>query len=204
MAAVNYYFRDKLGLYQQVLMKAIECMDEVAKSAHEAKPGVSAEERFGHYVRTFMGQVLSNGRACRAGKLMAREMADPSPAFDLIIEKAIRPNSVQVATLVSELTGLPPADPDFRSRIQAPRRLGDVMAGDGHNLSEIHFESSDRLTLYPTAYPIALHMGSGNWESKLRRLDRILTLWKGHEHRLASLDVSFRDQVVARLRKVRQ
>jgi TetR/AcrR family transcriptional regulator, regulator of cefoperazone and chloramphenicol sensitivity len=111
VAAVNYYFRDKLGLYQEVLMKIIESMNEGFKSAHEGKPGASAEERFNHYVRTFMGHVLSNGRACPAGKLMAREMADPSPAFDLIIEKAIRPNSVRVATLVSELTGLPPGDP---------------------------------------------------------------------------------------------
>jgi TetR/AcrR family transcriptional regulator, regulator of cefoperazone and chloramphenicol sensitivity len=111
VAAVNYYFRDKLGLYQEVLMKIIACMREVSKSAHEGKSGVPAEERFRHYVRTFMGHALSDGHICRAGKLMAREMADPSPAFDLIIEKAIRPNSTRVAALVSELTGLPPADP---------------------------------------------------------------------------------------------
>ncbi len=111
VAAVNYYFRDKLGLYQEVLMRAIECMHEGSKTAHEGNPGISAEERFSHYVRTFMGQVLSNGQGCGAGKLMAREMADPSPAFDLIIEKAIRPNSAQVAALISDLTGLPPADP---------------------------------------------------------------------------------------------
>jgi TetR/AcrR family transcriptional regulator, regulator of cefoperazone and chloramphenicol sensitivity len=111
VAAVNYYFRDKLGLYQEVLMKIIESMHEGFKSAHEGKPGASAEERFNHYVRTFMGHVLNNGRECPAGKLMAREMADPSPAFDLIIEKAIRPNSARVAALVCELTGLPPDDP---------------------------------------------------------------------------------------------
>jgi hypothetical protein len=83
-------------------------------------------------------------------------------------------------------------------------RLGELMAKDAHQLSEIHFEAPDQLVLYTTAYPIALRMGSGDWESKLQRLDRVLTLWKGHENRLASLDVSFRDQVVARLRKVRQ
>lgn len=111
VAAVNYYFRDKLGLYQEVLMKVIACMHEAAKSAHEGKTGVSAEEKFSHYVRTFMGHALSDGHVCRVGRLMAREMADPSPAFDLIIEKAIRPNSARVAALVSELTGLPVTDP---------------------------------------------------------------------------------------------
>jgi cell division septal protein FtsQ len=107
------------------------------------------------------------------------------------------------------LTGLRPeeltaANPAIRSRIQDAIRLGELMAKDSHSLSEIHFESSDRLVLYTTAYPVALRMGSGDWEAKLQRLDRVLTLWKGHENRLASLDMSFRDQVVARLRKARQ
>ncbi len=107
------------------------------------------------------------------------------------------------------LTGIRPeelatANPDVRRRIQEAVRLGDLMANDSHQLSEIHFESPDQVVLYTTAYPIAFHMGSGDWESKLQRLDRVLSLWKGHENRLASLDMSFRDQVVARLRKVRQ
>ncbi len=45
-------------------------------------------------------------------------------------------------------------------------------------------------------------MGWGNWADKLTRMERLLTLWKGNEERLASLDMSFRDQVVARLRRV--
>ncbi len=107
------------------------------------------------------------------------------------------------------LTGIRPEElatvnPDLRRRIQEAMRLGELMANDAHQLSEIHFESPDQVVLYTTAYPIALRMGLGDWESKLQRLDRVLTLWKGHENRLASLDVSFRDQVVARLRKSQQ
>jgi hypothetical protein len=49
---------------------------------------------------------------------------------------------------------------------------------------------------------MALRMGWGDWEDKLARLERLLALWKGNEARLASLDVSFRDQIVARLRRV--
>jgi cell division septal protein FtsQ len=107
------------------------------------------------------------------------------------------------------LTGLRPdeltaTNPAIRNRIQDAIRLGELMAKDSHALSEIHFESSERLVLYTTAFPVALHMGSGDWQSKLQRLDRVLALWKGHENRLASLDMSFRDQVVARLRKAPQ
>ena len=78
------------------------------------------------------------------------------------------------------------------------------MAKDSHTLSEIHFDAPDRLVLYTTAYPVALHMGWGDWDNKLILLDHVLELWKGNEDRLASLDVSFRDQVVARLRRVRR
>ena len=68
-------------------------------------------------------------------------------------------------------------------------------------MSEIHFDTSDRLVVYTVKFPISLHMGWGDWEAKLRRLDRVLTLWKDKESRIASLDLGFRDQVVARLRQ---
>lgn len=94
------------------------------------------------------------------------------------------------------------ANPAMRGKIQDAVRLGDLMAKDSHTLSEIHFDESDRLVVYTTAFPVALKMGWGEWDPKLKRLDRVLALWKGNEERLASLDASFNDQVVARLRKV--
>jgi cell division septal protein FtsQ len=90
-----------------------------------------------------------------------------------------------------------------RKRIQDAVRLADFMATDSRTLSEIHFAAPDRLVLYTTAYPVALQLGWRDWDDKLKRLDQVLTLWKGNEERLASLDVSFRDQVVARVRRVR-
>ena len=93
-------------------------------------------------------------------------------------------------------------DPTTRRRIQDAIRLSEMMVQRSHSLSEIHFAEADRLVVYTTAYPIALHMGWGNWEAKLTRMERLLALWKGSEERLASLDMSFRDQVVARLRRV--
>jgi hypothetical protein len=77
-----------------------------------------------------------------------------------------------------------------------------MMVQRSHSLSEIHFAKPDRLVVYTTEYPIALHMGWGNWAEKLNRMERLLALWQGHEERLGSLDMSFRDQVVARLRQV--
>jgi hypothetical protein len=46
--------------------------------------------------------------------------------------------------------------------------------------------------------------GWGDWDATLPRLAPLLELWKGNEERLASLDMSFRDQVVARLREKKE
>jgi cell division protein FtsQ len=94
------------------------------------------------------------------------------------------------------------ADPAVRRRIRDAMRLAELMAQRSHSLSEIHFDALDRLVVYTTSYPVALHMGWGDWDEKLDRMERLLTLWKGHEERLASLDMSFRNQVVARVRRV--
>lgn len=106
------------------------------------------------------------------------------------------------------LTGFRPeelatSNPAMRNKIQDAIRVGELVVKDAHMLSEIHFEAPDRLVLYTTAYPMALRLGWGDWERKLQRLDHVLSMWKGHEDRLASLDVSFRDQVIARLKRVR-
>ncbi|HXV82328.1 MAG TPA: FtsQ-type POTRA domain-containing protein [Candidatus Binatia bacterium] len=107
------------------------------------------------------------------------------------------------------LTGLRPdelgsRDLAVRRKIQDAVRLGDLMAKNAHTISEVHFEAADRVILYTTAYPLALHMGWGDWENKVQRLERVLNLWKGHEERLITLDASFGDQVVARVRRMRQ
>lgn len=94
-------------------------------------------------------------------------------------------------------------DPGVRRKIQDAVRLSDLMAKDSHTISEVHFEAADRVILYTTAYPLALHMGWDDWEAKVRRVDRVLKLWKGHEERLVTLDASFGDQVVARVRRMR-
>jgi cell division protein FtsQ len=107
------------------------------------------------------------------------------------------------------ITGLRPEqlsapDPVLRRRLQEALRLGAMMVLDSHKLSEIHFSGPERVVLYTTAYPTALHMGWGDWSDKVKRVNRVMSLWKGHEERLSSLDASFRGQVVARLRKPQQ
>jgi cell division protein FtsQ len=94
--------------------------------------------------------------------------------------------------------------PATRNRIREALRLGDLMEQRSHLLSEIHFDGPGRVSVYTTRFPVALRLGWGDWEEKLERMDRLLLLWRGNEERLASLDLSFRDQVVARLRRAQR
>lgn len=122
---------------------------------------------------------------------------------DGIVFKEVAPGESVQFPLLTGLSAEQITAPDAatRRRIREAIHLSEMMVQRSHSLSEIHFAKPNRLIVYTTAHPIALHMGWGNWPEKLSRLERLLELWKGNEDRLASLDMSFRDQVVARLRK---
>lgn len=91
-------------------------------------------------------------------------------------------------------------DPALRRALQEAVRLSELLHRNSLPLSEIRFQSGNRVVLYPLNHSVALSMGWGDWETKLARLERVLAMWKGKEDRLAALDLSFRDQVVAKLR----
>lgn len=110
VAAVNYYFRDKWGLYLEVVQKNIEFSKQMSKLAHNPGPNKSPEERLRHYISTVLQHILREGE-CWQGHLMAREMNDPTPALDVIFEQAILPNSLRLHALVAEIMGLPATDP---------------------------------------------------------------------------------------------
>lgn len=111
VAAVNYYFHDKWGLYKELLGIIIEDARRMQQRAHKSRPGDSPEEKLSNYVRVFLRHGLGEGKDSWRGKLMGREMVDPTPGLDLFIEQVIRPNSERVAGLVAELMGCPPTDP---------------------------------------------------------------------------------------------
>ena len=104
------------------------------------------------------------------------------------------------------LTGLQQADlvsqaHATRQKIREALKLSDLMARGPLSISEIHFPAQGGVVLYPMAYPVALRMGWGDWQGKLKRLESVLELWRGKEARLASVDLRFRNQAVARMRK---
>ena len=111
LAAVNYHFRDKLGLYKEVVEMAADAMNRSKVEVIEAAKPLPPEERLRTYIRLTLHHLLDPQEESWMEKLIAREMMDPTPALDLIIEKGIKPTSEPLSRMVADVLGTSPRDP---------------------------------------------------------------------------------------------
>lgn len=111
VAAVNYHFGDKMGLYRDVLGRAIEEMRRTTDEARQEGAGKSAPEKLRAYVSVFLRRVVAQHQDSWIHQLMMHEMADPTPALDLVIEQVLRPRHAYLGELVGEMLSLPVYDP---------------------------------------------------------------------------------------------
>jgi len=115
VAAINYHFGDKERLYGELLRF---CGGEALQQFPPdlgVKPGDSPEVRLHAFVRSFLLRITDQGRPAWQGKLMAHEMADPTPALDRVVEQVIRPQAMYLAGILRDLLG-PAADADLLRR----------------------------------------------------------------------------------------
>ena len=111
IAAVSYHFRDKLGLYMEVLQEAILSARE-GFEATRAPEGSTPEERLRHFVRANLQRIsAADSGTLLIQQLMRHEMMDPSPALPYIVEQASLPRMRYLAGIVAELLGRAPTDP---------------------------------------------------------------------------------------------
>ena len=97
--------------------------------------------------------------------------------------------------------GLPPHEPGTRQKLsQAVALAAAAVERTALGLSEIRFQAGGGIVLYPVSYAVPFHMGWGDWEEKLDRLQWFTTKFQGRAARFRAVDLSFRGQVVARPR----
>ena len=110
VAAVNYHFRNKYGLYVAVIELAVQAMQELDHEARKAGEGLPAEQRLRSYIRVFLERRAAMGADSWIQQLIKREFSDPTDALDVLIERGIRPRFEYLGALVAELLHCDPED----------------------------------------------------------------------------------------------
>ena len=109
VAAVNYHFGDKLGLYREVMQLAIDGMRGTNDAAREAGEGQPPEEQLRRYIAIFVHRLLTPGNDT-IHRLVNREMHDPTPALDALVELGVRPRVEYLSGLIAAIIGTEPGD----------------------------------------------------------------------------------------------
>ena len=123
VAAVNYHFRDKLGLYTEVLTACLLTQQVAAlnrRSAHSSDP----KEALKKLICGWFERNHASGRPAWLARIMAHEMANPTPALDRVTE-SMGTNYLRFRAIVGTLIGLSSDDP--RTRMCVHSIVGQIL-----------------------------------------------------------------------------
>jgi len=107
VAAVNYYFRDKLGLYTEVLSASI--LDNQGEAMRQALAlSKTPEDALSKFIEGMLNRMHGEGRPAWHIRIMAHEMAQPTPALAHVIDEVIRPRYDQLRVIIGQILHRPP------------------------------------------------------------------------------------------------
>jgi AcrR family transcriptional regulator len=122
IAAVNYYFGNKLGLYTAVLKSTLCSAHEAMRQAVRQAP--SPQEKLRTFVRFGLEHMLGRERPAWRLRLMTHELSQPTPALPSVVDEVIRPSYELLLSIVAEVVERPPQHP--RTRMCAHSILGQL------------------------------------------------------------------------------
>ncbi len=124
VAAVNYYFKDKLGLYTEVFRQSVCAAENEAmrRALGEVK---TPEEALRQFVGAMLRRMSSASRTSWNVRIMAHEMARPTAALPNVIDEVMRPNYRALREIIGAILGLGPDDDT--TRLCAHSLIGQVV-----------------------------------------------------------------------------
>ncbi len=105
IAAINYHFGDKKGLYLAVLKHYQAIVFQTYPPNLGIKETQRPEEKLRAFIRSFLLRIMDEGRPAWFGKLLSREFTEPTWAFDILIEETIRPSYQILTDIVASIVG---------------------------------------------------------------------------------------------------
>jgi len=103
IAAINYHFGDKKGLYLAVLKHYQEIAFQTYPPDLGIKETQKPEEKLRAFIRSFLLRIMDEGRPAWFGKLLAHEFMEPTWAFDILVEETIRPSFQLLTGIVAAI-----------------------------------------------------------------------------------------------------
>lgn len=124
IAAVNYHFGDKSGLYLEVVRQSLRAarLDRVRAALEQ---NISPEEALREVVKVRLESLGSQELGDWHFRIIAHELAKPTPAMNQVVNEAIRPVYVRLREVISKILGLP-AEHD-KTRLCANSIVGQIL-----------------------------------------------------------------------------
>jgi len=105
LAAVNYHFGSKEGLYSETIRYLRRQAYDRYPTTYDLSPGASPEEKLLAFIRSFLLRTAFDERNLRFGTLVMREMVEPTSALDMMVDEGIRSLFGQLVDIVRSLIG---------------------------------------------------------------------------------------------------
>jgi len=107
VAAVNYTFGDKMGLYTEVLRHSVRAAQTAAMSA-ALDSSLSPEDTIRGVIRARLMSLCKEARPDWHIRLVMHEFSHPTPAMGRVVDEGMRPIYDRVRKAVGKIIGLPP------------------------------------------------------------------------------------------------
>lgn len=114
VAAINYYFGGKEKLYAEVLRH----WHDFAIQKYPLLLGVGedapVDEQLRGFIRSFLFRLLDKGKPAWFGKLMMRELTEPTRSFERLVKEIVRPRDRILASIVQKMIGTSVSEEEIR------------------------------------------------------------------------------------------
>jgi AcrR family transcriptional regulator len=105
LAAVNYHFGSKEGLYSETIRFVRRRAYDRYPTTYGLSPDATAEEKLLAFIRSFLLRTTCDERTLEFGTLVMRELVEPTSALDMMVDEGIRSLFGQLVDIVRSLMG---------------------------------------------------------------------------------------------------
>ncbi len=124
IAAVNYHFGDKLGLYTEVLRQSVRAAR--VEAIHSAlDQNTPPENTLRAVIKARMQSVVRPNLPDWQFRIMVHELVQPTPALSRVINEVSRPIYKRLLELIGSIIDLPPRDE--KTRLCAHSVMGQIL-----------------------------------------------------------------------------